>query len=451
MAMMDTTDSSHDKVLAVSELNRQIRGILERQFFSCWVRGEIANFSRAASGHWYFTLKDDQASVRCAMFRARNQFLERPPRDGDHVEVRAQPTLYEQRGEYQLLVESLRQSGLGSLFEAFLKLKAKLEGEGLFSPLRKRPLPAYPRRIGIVTSPQAAALRDVLATLRGRWPGCEAILYPTPVQGKDAEAGIRDALISAAHHGVCDVILLVRGGGSLEDLAAFNLESVARSIAACPIPVVSGIGHETDFTIADFVADLRAPTPTGAAQLATPALADLNRQLSHILLILRRGMARKLNESSQRMDRLRQGLTHPRDRLLLKRQELLHTVWRGRQALQWRKQQAQSRLDSVLPPWACVADAKALRISQVQELSERLQQTLKQRLLVTRERSRVLGVHLLHLNPQAVLNRGYSIVRNRSGQVVVDAGQVVRGEEVSIQLGHGGLVASITSTHPKQG
>jgi exodeoxyribonuclease VII large subunit len=269
-------------ILSVSDLNRMARLTLERGIPQVWVTGELSNLTRAASGHWYFTLKDSQAAVRCAMFRNRNLFMDWVPENGLRVELRAQPTLYEPRGEFQLSVEVMRRAGLGALYEAFARLKERLEREGLFDAARKRPLPPYPSQIGLITSPQAAALRDVLTTLRRRWPLARVLLYPTPVQGEGAAEAIAAALATAGARGECQVLLLVRGGGSIEDLWAFNEEVVARAIAACPIPVVSGIGHETDFTIADFVADRRAPTPTGAAQLATPDAGELAQHLHHL-------------------------------------------------------------------------------------------------------------------------------------------------------------------------
>jgi len=259
-------------VLSVSELNRMARRALESQLPLLWVEGEVSNFTRAASGHWYFAIKDASAQVRCVMFRGRNQFADFTPANGDHVEVRALPSLYEARGEFQLGVEQIRRAGAGRLYEAYLRLKAKLEAEGLFDPAKKRPLPRFPRRVGIVTSPQAAALHDVLTALARRMPGLPVVIYPTPVQGASAGAQIAAAIRAAGARAECDVLLVCRGGGSLEDLWAFNDEMVARAIAASPLPVVSGVGHETDFTLADFAADLRArrppPPPNSPARCA---------------------------------------------------------------------------------------------------------------------------------------------------------------------------------------
>ncbi|MDP2783649.1 MAG: exodeoxyribonuclease VII large subunit, partial [Sulfurimicrobium sp.] len=243
---MSLSISMTPPVLTVSELNRHAKAVLEQTFPLLWVGGEISNFTRATSGHWYFTLKDGQAQVRCAMFRHKSQYMEFRPENGMHVEVRALVTLYEARGEYQLSVESMRRAGLGALFAAFEKLKAKLAGEGLFDERHKQSLPAFPRRIGIVTSPAAAALRDVLTTLRRRMPNIPVVLYPAPVQGEGAGQKIAQAIQQADRRNECDVLILCRGGGSIEDLWAFNEEVVARAIAACKTPIVSGIGHETD-------------------------------------------------------------------------------------------------------------------------------------------------------------------------------------------------------------
>lgn len=422
-------------ILSVSELNRQARLALEKALPSCWVAGEISNLTRAASGHWYFTLKDAQASVRCAMFRNRNQFVDWQPREGDRVELRAQPTLYEARGEYQLIVEALRRAGAGTLFEAFLRLKARLEAEGLFAAERKRALPPYPARIGIITSPQAAALRDVLTTLKRRWRAAGVVLYPTPVQGAEAPPGIVTALRRAGERRECQVLLLVRGGGSLEDLWAFNDEAVARAIAASPIPVISGVGHETDFTIADFVADLRAPTPTGAAQLATPDRLELAQHLEHLLRRQAQVRRRHLEQLAQRLDSLSRRLRHPAQQLAARRQHLEHLANRLRQAAGLQRERArqrserlQERLKGARP------DLAALR-----------EQVLRQRSALARawqsrpdaQRLAALKSHLQHLNPQAVLERGYSITRDVQGNVVRDASTLAPGDALELTLARG--------------
>ncbi|EMH3366075.1 exodeoxyribonuclease VII large subunit, partial [Burkholderia multivorans] len=291
-----------DEVIPVSALNRAISTTLERSFPLLWISGEVSNFTRAASGHWYFSIKDQQAQMRCVMFRGRAQYAEFMPREGDRIEVRAVVTMYEPRGEVQLNVEAVRRTGQGRLYEAFLRLKAQLEAEGLFAPERKRPLPAHPRAIGIVTSLQAAALRDVLTTLARRAPHVPVIVYPAPVQGAGAAEKLVAAVQTANARREVDVLLVCRGGGSIEDLWSFNDEALARAIAASELPVVCGVGHETDFTIADFAADVRAPTPTGAAELASPQRALLLRELVERERALARALARGLEQRAQQLD-----------------------------------------------------------------------------------------------------------------------------------------------------
>ncbi|MBN9425318.1 MAG: exodeoxyribonuclease VII large subunit, partial [Burkholderiales bacterium] len=290
------------EILSVSQLNRVVAGLLQRSLPLVWVAGEVSNCTRAASGHWYFTLKDASAQVRAVMFRGRAQCAGFQPRDGDRVEVRGTVSLYEARGDFQLTVEAMRRAGAGDLYQRFLELKARLQQQGLFDAERKRPLPALPAAIGIVTSPQAAALRDVLTILRQRAPQIPVLIYPTLVQGAEAPAAIAAALAAAARRRECDVLLLVRGGGSIEDLWAFNDEALAHAIAASPIPAVSGVGHETDFTIADFVADQRAPTPTGAAVLAAPDRRELLGQALGLAQRLGDAWQRRAEQIEQRLD-----------------------------------------------------------------------------------------------------------------------------------------------------
>jgi exodeoxyribonuclease VII large subunit len=435
-------------VIAVSALNRLARFALERALPIRWVAGEIANLTRAPSGHWYFTLKDSHASVRCAMFRNRNQFLDWRPENGMQVEVKAQATLYEARGEFQLSIEALRRAGLGALFEAFARLKAKLEAEGLFAAARKRPLPAYPRRIGIVTSARAAALRDVLVTLRRRWPVAALVLYPTLVQGPGAAAQIAAALGRAGMRAECDVLLLVRGGGGIEDLWAFNEESVARAIAACPIPVVSGIGHETDVTIADFVADLRAPTPTGAAQLATPDGAELARRLAQAGGHLARATRRRLESASQRLDHALRRLPHPARRIAARRERLEATRRRLRLALAQGMRRDRQR-----------QAALAARLERARPRPARLRHGLdglRRRLALAwrhgqaRQGQRVdaLLARYAHLNPEAVLARGYSLTRRLDGRLVRAADELRAGEAVRIEFAAGAAAARIEDIDP---
>lgn len=431
-------------VLTVTQLNRLARRAIEGQIPLCWVAGEVSNFTRAPSGHWYFTLKDAQASVRCAMFKNRNQFLDWQPREGDHIEVRAVASIYEARGEFQLSVETLRRAGLGALFEAFNRLKEKLDKEGLFDASRKRPLPRMPQRIGIVTSAKAAALRDVLTTLRRRWPAAPVVLYPTLVQGTGAAGQIAAAIEAAGERAECDVLLIVRGGGSIEDLWAFNEEAVARAIAACPIPTVSGVGHETDFTIADFVADLRAPTPTGAAQLATPDRGELAQQLDHIYRRLQFGQRRRLDNLAQRIDGLTRRLIHPAARLDQQRRHLDHLARRMQHALSGRLQQSHRRSEQLAARLHGLRPDLAGLRQRLHYLSQRQQRAQGQRLAQLAARLDTLASHLGHLNPQAVLERGYSIVRDAQGRIVRDSGDLKPGMAIDVTLARGGVGAQVT-------
>ena len=298
------------EILSVGDLNRAIASSLEERFDTLWVSGEISNFKAYDSGHWYFSLKDEEGQIRCVMFRGRNGQVGFMPQSGDLVEVAANLGFYVPRGDIQLTVQSMRRAGMGGLYEAFLKLKAKLAKEGLFDTERKREIPTHPRSIGIITSLQAAALKDVLSTLARRAPHIPIVIYPTLVQGPDAPAGIIAALKAAEKEHAVDVILLVRGGGSIEDLWAFNDEQLAYAIAQSPIPIVSGVGHETDVTIADFVADLRAPTPTGAAELAAPRRDQMLQELDAIKQMLLQRVNQRVERDAQTLDQLALRLSH---------------------------------------------------------------------------------------------------------------------------------------------
>jgi len=396
-----TPGYSPARIWTVSELNRMAREVLERSFPLFWVSGEISNLTRAASGHWYFSLKDAGAQVRCVMFKNRNAYLEWQPKEGDLVEARAVVTLYEARGEFQLNVEFLQRAGLGLLFEAYEKLRIKLEGEGLFDPARKRPIPAHPRQIGVVTSPDAAALRDVLTTLKRRMPSIPIVLYPAPVQGKDAAVLIAAAINQASLRAECDVLIICRGGGSMEDLWQFNEEVVARAIAACSIPTISGVGHETDFTIADFAADRRAPTPTAAAEMASPDRAALLGKVIQQQQRMQRQMQVGLNQRMQQLDYLAR-------RLLAPIRQVAHKAGYLDQ-LNLRLQAAISRL-----------------------LQQQSQQLMR------------LEQNLIHLNPHAVLNRGYALVQTTDSQIVRTASQLSTGQTVQLTFGQGRADADIT-------
>ena len=433
-------------VLTVSELNRMARRALESQLPLLWVEGEISNFMRAASGHWYFSLKDAGAQVRCVMFRGRNQFADFTPANGDHVEIRALPSLYEARGEFQLGAESIRRAGAGRLYEAFLKLKAKLEAEGLFDPLGKRTLPRFPRCIGVVTSPQAAALHDVLTALARRMPGLPVILYPTPVQGSDAGARIAAAIRTAASRNECDVLLVCRGGGSLEDLWAFNDEAVARAIAASPMPVVSGVGHETDFTLADFAADVRAPTPTAAAELASPVRQELLAQLDQRTRLLQHHLSRKQHNESQRLDYLSRRLIHPAEQLRRQNQDLDQLAQRLRTTARAQLTQTQLQLAQFNQRLASPRDAIRREQRSLDTLGTRVQRALQNSFAQRRLNLSRLSSSLDHLSPEGVLARGYSIVQREDGMVVQRASALNPGDVVTLRMHLGQAQATIDST-----
>ena len=344
------------EILSVGDLNRAIAASLEDRFDTVWVSGEISNFKAYDSGHWYFSLKDAEGQIRCVMFRGRNGQVGFMPQSGDLVEVSASLGMYVPRGDIQLTIQTLRRAGMGGLYEAFLKLKAKLAKEGLFDDERKREIPTHPRSIGIITSPQAAALKDVLSTLARRAPHIPLVIYPTLVQGPDAPAGIIAALKAANKEKAVDVILLVRGGGSIEDLWAFNDEQLAYAIADSSIPIVSGVGHETDFTIADFVADLRAPTPTGAAELAAPRRDQMLQELDAIMQALLQRVNQRVEREAQTLDQLALRLSHALpnpDRMreqISSWQQRLNQAWSVR-VENWKRNQShcQSQLEMLNP------------------------------------------------------------------------------------------------------
>jgi len=434
---------SRDRVLSVSALNRSVRDLLEHRYPLVWVGGEISNVVQARSGHLYFSLKDDLAQVRCVMFRSRGFALEWQPRDGMQVEVRAVLTLYEPRGDFQLNVEFMRPAGLGALYEAFLRLRDKLQREGLFAPGLKRPLPAYPRVIGIVTSPAAAALRDVLTTLRRRNASIPIIVYPTLVQGDGAPSGIVAALTKAGRRAECDVLILCRGGGSIEDLWAFNDEGVARAVRACPIPVVVGVGHETDFTIADFAADVRAPTPTAAAELVSPPRGELAARLASLVNRLHRRVTRDLEIRMQILDHLSRRLVHPGRRLEARaallsqlRSRLAHAASRAIDRKHWRLRELMERGRRRLP----ALELLAWRAAQV---TARLASASHRRHVERAARVEALATSLAHLDPRAVLERGYSIVRDDAGRVVRRGAAVAAGDLLDITFAEGGAQARV--------
>jgi exodeoxyribonuclease VII large subunit len=443
---MRQSELSGAQVWTVSALNRSVRDLLEHRFPLAWVAGEISNFVLARSGHLYFSLKDDQAQVRCVMFRSRSAYLDWQPRDGMQVEVRALVTLYEPRGDFQLNVEFMRPAGLGALYEAFLRLRDRLEREGLFAPALKRALPPFPRAIGVVTSPAAAALRDVLTTLARRNPSIPVVIYPTAVQGDGAPAEIVAALAAAGRRQECDALILCRGGGSIEDLWAFNDERVARAIRACPIPVVVGVGHDTDFTIADFAADVRAPTPTGAAELASPARDELRTRVGALAARLQQHVTRGLDTRSQLLDHLTRRLVHPGRRLDAQaalvaqlRSRLGLAAARSLERVRWRVRTLADRAVRALPALAPLE----LRVNG---LAQRAGSAASRALESRAARLESLIQNLGHLDPRAVLERGYSIVRDADGRIVRRSAGLARGALLDVTFAEGGASARVEET-----
>jgi len=392
-----------NKILTVSELNRLANQLLSQSFPLFWVSGEVSNLTRAASGHWYFSLKDQNAQVRCVMFKGRNSYLDWIPKEGDKVEARCTVTLYEARGDFQLTIEFLQRAGLGVLFEAFEKLKAKLQAEGLFDSALKKSLPAYPKKIGIITSPDAAALRDVLSTLKRRMPCIPIVIYPTPVQGKGVAMQIAAAIKLASARSECDVLIICRGGGSIEDLWQFNEEIVARAISLCTIPTVSGVGHETDFTICDFVADVRAATPTAAAELVTLSRINILNTLIQLKQQLIKNMQYNLNQRGQALDYLSRRLISPQKQIEHRKELITQIAYRLNAAIN-----------------------QLIKTKQFDLV--RLQQNLH------------------HLNPQAVLTRGYAFVQNNFDTIISSSKQLKNGDEVKLTFGEGTAEATINKT-----
>lgn len=449
--LLDTGGRSDGReIYTVSRLNQEVRLLLEGTFPLIWVEGELSNLARPSSGHLYFSLKDGESQVRCAMFRNKALNLRFRPKDGDQVLVRARVGLYPARGEFQLIIEHMEEAGDGRLRRAFEELKQRLQKEGLFDPARKRQLPSLPRRLGVVTSPTGAAIRDVLTVLARRFPALPVLIYPVPVQGAGAAEKIAAAIRQAGERAEVDVLLVTRGGGSLEDLWAFNEEVVARAIHACPIPVVSAIGHEIDFTIADLAADQRAPTPSAAAEMISPDAAAWAAQLAQQAGRLEQLFRLHLSRLGERVGWLRRHIEqhHPQRRLQDASQRLDGLQLRLEQAarrrlreLTLREQQARERLHRRSP---------LLQISALRTRNEQLQHrlvTAVRRQLQAGERTLAFTVHRLDtVSPLATLARGYAVVRRGDGSVLRRAADASPGERVVTRLAEGELYCLIEKT-----
>ncbi len=434
------------EVYTVSELNRKVRLLLEDCFPEIWVEGEVSNVSKPASGHCYFSLKDEHSQIRCALFRGRRRLMDFDPEDGNHVLVRAQATLYETRGDFQLVIQHIEDAGEGRLRRAFDALKRKLEQEGLFDVQHKQNLPWLPRRVGIITSPSGAAIRDIVSTFLRRFPAIPLLVYPVAVQGRGAAGEIVDALRLAAKHGECDVLILARGGGSLEDLWSFNEESVARAIFDCPIPVVTGIGHEIDFTIADFVADRRAATPTAAAEVVSPEASELIERITALYQHLDRRMSHYLERASQHVDWLTKRITHPRQRLAQARQrslslcDALHRVTREKLL---RRLASLGEIQGRIMRRNPVARMQILE-QEVENFGFRMAHAINARIARDQHRLSAAAGRLHGMSPLATLQRGYALVVGpRDDRLITDARQVKRDDRVRVRLARGQLACII--------
>ncbi len=436
------------EILSISQLNGTARMLLERGLGTVWLEGEISNLARPGSGHWYFSLKDEAAQVRCAMFRSRSMLVRFPVKDGAKVLARGRVSLYEARGEFQVVVDHLEEAGAGALRRRFDDLKKKLLGEGLFESSAKQPLPTLPRRIGVITSPTGAALRDILHILQRRFPAIPVLVYPVAVQGEAAPREIVQALQLADSRRDCDVLILARGGGSLEDLMAFNDEAVARAIFACRIPVISGVGHETDVTIADFIADERAPTPSGAAERSVPDSAEYLRALGalerNLALSIRRKLA-ALGLAVRQWERSLHQLS-PRARLQQHAQRLDELEQRLRRAVRARLERARTRLDNTDALLARSSPARRLEPLQ-QRLAvarNRLPAAMQRRLQTARDRVE-RSMRTLHaVSPLATLERGYAIVTDAAARVVTDASRLAPGVQIEARVARGSVHATVT-------
>tara|TARA_Y100001936_G_C16093537_1_gene689087 strand:+ start:154 stop:1518 length:1365 start_codon:yes stop_codon:yes gene_type:complete len=438
------------KTLTVSELNHTAKELLENTLSVLWISGEISNLNKHISGHWYFSLKDDNAQIRCVFFRYKNRLLDWKPEDGMKVEVQALVTLFEIRGDFQLNIDTMRLAGKGNLFQAFELLKIKLEKEGLFESKRKKPLPTFPKQIGIITSSSGAALRDVLSTLKHRMPSIPIIIYPTQVQGDGASEKIVNSIQIAEKRNECDALILCRGGGSIEDLWSFNEEIVARAIVSCPIPIICGIGHETDFTIADFVSDARAPTPTGAANHISPDKKELLQKIESINKNILRIIQNLLDIHTQHIDMLSHRLIHPNEQIhsqfiyLKQLNDKFKNIWpRYFENRLWSLRELNQRIKLTKP------DTNPLLV-KLKELDNRLSRSITynfEKLMASLERKQS---HLNLLNPASILDRGYSITYDKDKKILRQNDQINIGDTIKITFAKGWSKAKILKKGKKE-
>ncbi|MDH3386549.1 MAG: exodeoxyribonuclease VII large subunit [Gammaproteobacteria bacterium] len=435
-----------EAIWTVSALNFEVKQMLSQRLGTLWVEGEISNFACPASGHWYFTLKDDKAQCRAAMFRGRNSRVGFQPQNGQQVLVRAQATLYEARGEFQLVVDHLEDAGVGELMRRYEQLKAQLAQEGLFDAALKKPIPAHPRKIALVTSASGAAIRDVLSVIERRAPHIPVVVFPTPVQGETAAMQIRQALQRVVDYGQCDVVLLVRGGGSLEDLWCFNDEALARDIAACPLPIVTGVGHEIDFTIADFVADRRAPTPSVAAESITPDINELMQGIDDRVARLLGQVGLRLKHSREKLRYLLRALDqqHPTRQFSQLKLRLQHAYDALLERLRARIGEDRHRLRlchaTLLQANPRISIAR--KRERLTRLIENQQAAMRQKLLLSRHRLSLQARSLDTLSPLKTLARGFATI-SKEDRLVTSVKQLATGDDIEITLADGKTGAKV--------
>ncbi len=444
-----STDTNFRDIYSVSRLNREVRSMLETGLPLIWLEGEISNLAKPGSGHLYFSLKDEAAQVRCAMFRNRNYLLGFTPKNGMQILVRARISLYEPRGEFQIVVDHMEAAGDGALRRAFDQLKQRLNAEGLFDSERKRALPAVPACVGVITSPTGAAIHDILTTLNRRYPNLQVIIYPTAVQGKMAAGQIVSALQLAERRHECDVLILARGGGSLEDLWPFNEEVVAHAIAACTLPIVSGVGHDIDFTIADFVADRRAATPTAAAELVSPDQSSLQQHLEQWMNRLHRRIQTVMQHRRQQLTSMERRLQHPGRRLQYIAQRLDEYDLRLQRAVKQKLRHEKTHMNTLNRRLWHNTPTRQIHASRQHLLTFRQRLTSNMRHQQTHQRQQLeSAMRALHaVSPLATLDRGYAIISDKENKIVLEAKTLRRGEKIDARLKQGRIECIVEKTY----
>lgn len=437
---------AENHALSVTELNRQVKFLLESSFLTIHVEGELSNVVKASSGHWYFTLKDRDAQVRCAMFRNRNQYLKYQAKNGDKVVVRAKVSLYTGRGDYQLICDYMEESGVGSLQQAYEELKLKLQQQGLFDQAFKKPIPSHPRHLGIITSPTGAAVHDILTVLKRRFPSLPVTLYPTAVQGADAAGQIADAIRRANEDARCDVLIVGRGGGSLEDLWPFNEAVVAHSIFHSEIPIISAVGHEVDVSIADFVADMRAATPSAAAELISPDQQQILLHLQQIQQRLIRAWQRNHQQRLQKLQWTRARLRHPGDKLREQAQKLDDLELRMQRAVRLNIERQKQQFSQLQQRYLRCSPLPRIAAGQQRkhDLEHRLFNLMRTQLKQNSLKLSGLAATLNSVSPLATLDRGYAIVQDEQGKVIQDINQITPQSNVETRLSNGRFLSRVT-------